>query len=88
MEKRDLYDVNRNLIGETILSTDSIPDGRYISVVLCFIQNSENKFLVQKRSANKNGKYGFTSGHVQSGESAINGMVKRAKRRIRITGKF
>ena len=29
MEKRDLYDIDRNLTGETIFKEDSIPDGKY-----------------------------------------------------------
>ena len=47
MEKRDLYDINRNLTGETIYKGDSIPDGKFILVVLSFIQNSKGEFLIQ-----------------------------------------
>lgn len=43
MEKRDLYDENRNYTGETIYKGEKIPEGRYISVVLIFIQNSKEK---------------------------------------------
>lgn len=50
MERRDLYDKNRNLTGETILKGETIPDERYIVVVLVFIQNSEGKFLIQSRN--------------------------------------
>ena len=49
MEKRDLYDSQRNITGETILKGEEIPKGRYIIVVLVFIQNSEGKFLIQKK---------------------------------------
>ena len=55
MEKRDLYDENRKLTGETVYKGEKTPDGRYIVVVLVFIQNSEGKFLIQKRSECKNG---------------------------------
>lgn len=55
MEKRDLYDINRALTGKTMFKGDSIPDNHYIVVVLVFIQNSEGKFLIQKRSETKNG---------------------------------
>ena len=54
MERRDLYDKNKNLTGETILKGEAIPDERYIVVVLVFIQNSEGNFLIQKRSERKN----------------------------------
>ena len=53
-EKRDLYDINRNLTGETIYKGEEIPEGRYINVVLVFIQNSKGDFLIQKRSERKN----------------------------------
>ena len=45
VEKRDLYDEKRNLTGETILKGDKIPEGKYIVVVLVFIQNSEGKSI-------------------------------------------
>ena len=55
-EKRDLYDANRNLTKKTVFKGEPIPKGNYIVVVLVFIQNSEGKFLIQKRSKRKNGK--------------------------------
>ena len=54
IEKRDLYDINRNLTGKNILKGETIPEGKYIVVVLIFIQNTEGKFLIQKRSRIKN----------------------------------
>ena len=74
MEKRDLYNKERNLIGRTIFKGEEIPDNMYILVVLIFIQNSEGKFLIQKRSARKNGKEAATGGHPKSGESRIQRM--------------
>ena len=50
MEKRDLYDINRSLTGKTICKGEPIPKNNYIVVVLVFIQNSDGKFLIQKRS--------------------------------------
>lgn len=75
MEKRDLYDINRNLTGETIYKGDSIPDGKFILVVLSFIQNSKGEFLIQKRSVQKHGKYGSTGGHAKTGETSIQAMM-------------
>lgn len=63
MEKRDLYDENRNLTGKMIFKNFPIPNGYYILVVLIFIQNTEGKFLIQKRSKIKNGKFATTGGH-------------------------
>lgn len=84
MEQRDLYDINRKLIGKTIFKGDTIPENNYIVVVLVFIQNSEGKFLIQKRSKNKNGKYATTGGHPKSGESSIQGIISEVREEIGI----
>ena len=59
METRDLYDIHRNLIGKTIKKDDKIPDNAYIMMVVIFIQNNNNDFLIQKRSLDKGGKMGY-----------------------------
>lgn len=82
MEKRDLYDINRNLTGETIYKGDKIPENKYIVVVLSFIQNSNGDFLIQKRSKQKDGKYASTGGHPKSGESSIQGMITEIQEEI------
>ena len=82
MEKRDLYDANKKLTGETIFKGEKTPEGRYIIVVLVFIQNSEGKFLIQKRSVRKNGLYATTGGHPKSGEDSIHGIITEVKEEI------
>ena len=84
MEKRDLYDENRNLTGETMFKGEEIPEGKYIIVVLVYIQNSDGKFLIQKRSERKNGKYATTGGHPKSGENSIQGIITEVKEEIGI----
>lgn len=82
MEKRDLYDENRKLTGKTIFKGEEIPEGSYIAVVLAFIQNSEGKFLIQKRSERKNGLYATTGGHPKSGEDSVQGIITEVKEEI------
>ena len=82
MEKRDLYDRNKKLTGETIYKGEQIPPNRYILVVLVFIQNSKGEFLIQKRSIEKDGKYGSTGGHPKSGENSIQGMCTEIKEEL------
>ncbi len=82
MEKRDLYDKNKKLTGKTIYKGERVPKGSYIVVVLVFIQNSEGKFLIQKRSKRKNGLYATTGGHPKSGESSLEGIVTETKEEI------
>ena len=85
MEKRDLYDINRNLTGETIYKGEKIPENRYINVVLSFIQNSKGEFLIQKRSIQKDGMYGSTGGHAKTGESSIQAIMTEIKEEIGLT---
>ncbi len=82
MEKRDLYDINGNITGKTIYKGEPIPDGYYIIVMLVFIQNSEGKFLIQKRSKIKNGKFATTGGHAKSGESSLQGIITEVEEEI------
>lgn len=84
MEKRDLYNENRELTGETIYKNEKTPNGKYIVVVIIFIQNSEGKFLIQKRSERKNGKFATTGGHPKSGENSIQGIITEVKEEIGI----
>ena len=79
MERRDLYDKNRNFSGKTIYKSESVPEGSYIVVVLIYIQNSKGEFLLQKRSARKNGLWATTGGHPKSGEDSIQGILTEVK---------
>ena len=69
-ELRDLYDENKKVTGEKIYKGENIPPNRYILVVTLFIKNSNNQLLLQKRSKQKGGKYGFISGHPKSEKQA------------------
>lgn len=84
MEKRDLYDKDRKLIGKTINKGEEPPEGTYMLVVLVFIQNSEGKFLIQKRSEAKNGLYATTGGHPKAGETSRQGLISEVKEELGI----
>ena len=49
MEKRDLYDENKELTGETIYKGQIVPKGKYYITVIIFIQNENNKFFIPKK---------------------------------------
>lgn len=82
MEKRDLYDKNKQKTNEVIFATEETPKNRYILVELVLIQNSKGKILVQKRSKQKGGEYGLTAGHAKSGESSIQGIISEIKEEL------
>lgn len=84
MEKRDLYDENKILTGETIYKGQEVPKGRYYITVVVFIQNDKNEFLIQKRVAKKDGKWATTGGHPVSGETSKQGIITEIKEELSI----
>lgn len=85
MEKRDLYDENKKLTGETIYKGEPIPKGRYYITVVIFIQNSKDEFLIQKRVLEKDGKWATTGGHPVAGESSKQGIMTEIKEELGIS---
>lgn len=71
MEYLDLYDKNRNLTGEKVLRGKDmyVNDGKYVYIVIVFIQNSEGKFLIQMTSKEKGSIFATTGGLVKSGST-------------------
>jgi len=90
MEYLDLYDENQNLIGEKILrSKDMKPEiGKYIKIVIVFIKNNENKFLIQKTSKQKGSVWATTGGLVSSGYTSDETIVKEIEEELGLTIDF
>ena len=84
MENRDLYNENRQKTGEKILKSDPIPENKYIMMVVIFIENDKNEFLIQKRCAEKGGKWATTGGHPKSGENSLEGILTEVKEELGI----
>ena len=85
MEYLDLYDVNGNLTGESIPRTKdkgNVPEGKYIKLVLIFIQNSDNKFLFQTTSECKGHVIATTGGHVQSGQTSKEAVINEVSEEL------
>ena len=82
MEKRDLYDENKKLTGETIYKGQDVPKGRYYITVVIFIQNNKNEFLLQKRVKKNDGKWATTGGHPVSGETSKQGIVTEIREEL------
>lgn len=87
MEYLDLYDIEGNLTGESILRTkdkSNVPDGKYVKLVLIFIQNSENKFLFQRTSEVKDHVIATTGGHVQTGQTSKEAIINEVSEELGI----
>ena len=85
-EYLDLYDENRNLTGEKVLRCKGMQpvEGRYISIVIVFIENSEGKFLIQKTSKEKGSVFATTGGLVESGYTPDQTVVKEIEEELGI----
>ena len=55
-----------------------------MQIVTIFIINSKRQLLIQKRSHQKGGKYGITSGHTLNGENEKNGATREIKEELGI----
>lgn len=82
MEKRDLYDENKVLTGETIYKGEKVPKGRYYITVVIWIQNENGEFLIQKRTLKKDGKWSTTGGHPIAGETSKQGIYTEIREEL------
>lgn len=82
MEYRVLYDEYGNKTDEVVEKGYSYPENRRIMVAAIIIENDENKYLIQKRSMNKGDIWAFTSGHIESFETSLEGIVREAKEEL------
>ena len=83
MEYLDLYDENRTPIGQKIIrGVDKVEEGKYINIVIVFIENSEGKFLIQKTSKRKGSVFATTGGLVSSGYTPDETIIKEIKEEL------
>lgn len=87
MELWDLYDENRNPIGREHIRGNEIPDGCYHLVVHVWICNSEGKYLISQRSANRPNlplMWETVGGSVLKGEKSLQGAIREVKEEVGI----
>ena len=83
MEYLDLYDENRKLTGKKILRGSEKPKkGEYINIVIIFIKNDKDKFLIQKTSKEKGSVWATTGGHVKSGQIFKEAIIEEVKEEL------
>lgn len=83
-EERDLYNNQLELTGKTYFKGDEIPNGYFPMVVMIAIQNTDGKFLMQKRVESKGGDWGVTGGHPKHGETPKQGIITEVKEELGI----
>ncbi len=82
MEKRDLYDENKQKTGEVIEKGKKVPKDRYYITIVVWIQNSNGDFLIQRTVPEKYHMLSTTGGHPKSGESSVEGIVTEIKEEL------
>ena len=85
-EYRDLYDNNRKQVKKKMLKDSIQPKGlKYVTVVVFIFNPKNKKWLMQKRTKDKGGKWATTSGHPVSGTTSIQGMITEIKEELGLT---
>ncbi|MBR3162136.1 MAG: NUDIX domain-containing protein [Bacilli bacterium] len=87
MELLDIYDDKGNKTGRTIIRGDKtakLNKHEHIALSVIFIENNKGEFLIQKTSKEKGGSYSSTGGHVSSGYSPLETIIKEIKEELGI----
>ena len=87
MEVWDLYNLSGEIIGEHIRGTE-LPEAGFHLVVHVWIKNSEGKYLMTQRSANKPSfpfKWECVGGSVLKGEDSIHAAVREVYEEVGIS---
>lgn len=92
----DIYDENRKPTGKTIFRNDffdrnnvDYPDEYHIAVHI-WIKNSEEKWLISKRTPNKNYPllWECTGGSVVAGEDSLSGALREVREGLELSLMF
>lgn len=86
MEIWDLYDKNRNIIGEHIRG-EALPDNGYHLIVHVWIKNSKGQYLIAQRAADRKSFPLFwecPGGAVLQGETSLQGALREVKEEVGI----
>ena len=86
MEIWDLYDENRNIIGEHARGTE-LPENGYHLVVHVWIKNSAGQYLMTRRSPNKRTfplKWECVGGSTLKGEDSLSSAVREVREEVGI----
>ena len=84
MEYLDIYNEKKEKLNKKVKRGDKILDNEHILVTVIFIENSEGKFLIQKTFKEKGENYATTGGHVLSGETSKEAIIRETEEELGI----
>ena len=85
MEIWDLYTVDRQPTGKTMIRGDETPEGLYHLGVHAWVRNSEGKYIISQRSPQKEAcplMWETVAGSVVAGEDSLTGVLREVKEEI------
>ena len=88
MELWDLYNEHRQLTGRDHIRGEEIPPGYFHLVVHVWIRNSNGKYLISQRSADRPMhplKWECVGGSVLKGEDSLTGALRETKEEVGLT---
>ena len=88
MELWDLYNEHRQLTGRDHIRGEEIPPGYFHLVVHVWIRNSDGKYLISQRSADRPMhplKWECVGGSVLKGEDSLTGALRETKEEVGLT---
>lgn len=88
MELWDLYNEHRQLTGRDQIRGEEIPPGYFHLVVHVWIRNSDGKYLISQRSADRPMhplKWECVGGSVLKGEDSLTGALRETKEEVGLT---
>ena len=87
MELLDVYDEKGEKTGKIVergCDRSIFWPWEHIGVAIIYIENSANKFLIQKTTPEKGGNYSTTGGHINHGEKPIETLIREVNEELGI----
>ena len=85
MELLDVYNEEGKPNGRIVprgTKKEEYNKGEHVGIVQVFIENDEGKFLLEKSSKSTGFKYLPIGGHITSGETPLEGIIREAKEEV------
>ena len=86
IEYWDVYDKDKNKLDKVVTRGETLKDNEYHLVVCVWIRNSEGKFLISQRSANKKHPllWEASGGSALKGETSLDAALREIKEEVGI----
>ena len=85
MELLDVYNEEGKITGKIVprgTKKEDYNNGEHVGVVQIFIENEEGKFLLEKSAKDEGFKYLPVGGHILSGETPLQGIIRETNEEI------